>query len=118
MRTPKLLFPLVVGLLLIGCRQQAPAPPQPQKPLTVPANSGEDSGALSSDAKPAKAARVDVLKGTDWPPIRVTSGEASISCEADDPLPEIKIEPPGIVQQPATPASAPKPDADTATADE
>ncbi len=106
----------MVGLVLIGCRQQAPAPLPLQKPLTVPANSGEDSGALSSDAKPAKAARVDVLKGTDWPPIRMTSGEASISCEADDPLPEIKIDPPDVVQQQGTPAPTPKPDAKTATA--
>jgi hypothetical protein len=47
---------------------------------TVVANGNEDSGALSSDAAAPKA---DVLKGTHWPPMRVTSGEATIRCDDD-----------------------------------
>ncbi|WP_242108441.1 hypothetical protein [Luteimonas aquatica] len=117
MRTSRILFPLLLGAGLVACRQQAPVPPPAPKPLTVPASSGEDSGALSSDAKPARAAQVDVLKGTDWPPIRVTSGEASISCEAEDPAPEIVIEPPAASPRPVPrEAAAPVPAAPEAEA--
>src|SRR3546814_6833334 len=70
-----------------GCRQQAPAPVEPP-PKTVVASGSEDAGAVSSDAKPAVPTQAEVLKGTDWPALRLVSGDAWIDCDvAGAPLP-------------------------------
>src|SRR3546814_11844157 len=63
-----------------GCRQQAPAPVEPP-PKTVVASGSEDAGAVSSDAKPAVPTQAEVLKGTDWPALRLVSGDAWIDCD-------------------------------------
>src|SRR3546814_4011458 len=48
----------------------------------------EDAGAVSSDAKPAVPTQAEVLKGTDWPALRLVSGDAWIDCDvAGAPLP-------------------------------
>lgn len=71
-------------LLLAACKPQAPVPEPAAKPRTVAVRSGEDSGALSSDAAPVKGSlRGDVLKGTNWPPLALISGQARVSCSAD-----------------------------------
>ncbi len=76
-------FLFVLAVCLTACQQKAPV----QVPATivdVPANAGQ-GGALSGGSPvPAPAARkTDVLKGTDWPGVELTSGGASISCESD-----------------------------------
>src|SRR3546814_1193219 len=44
--------------------------------------------AVSSDAKPAVPTQAEVLKGTDWPALRLVSGDAWIDCDvAGAPLP-------------------------------
>lgn len=77
---------VVLLLAVAGCRQQTPEPPPSAKPAPLVASGAEDSGALSSDAgEPGKAMlKADVLKGTKWPRMQVTSGEARISCDAGD----------------------------------
>src|SRR5690606_2073757 len=70
----------IACLLYVGCRQQqAPAPVQPP-PKTVVASGSEDAGAVSSDAKPAVPTQAEVLQGTDWPELRLVSGDAWIDC--------------------------------------
>src|SRR3546814_1073096 len=77
-RFPSLLSCLAIACLLpAGCRQQAPAPVEPP-PKTVVASGSEDAGAVSSDAKPAVPTQAEVLKGTDWPALRLVSGDAWI----------------------------------------
>jgi len=77
----------IACLLLAACRQQAPAP-VPAPPKTVVASGSEDAGAVSSDAKPARATQAELLKGTDWPALRLLSGDAWIDCDLDGaPLP-------------------------------
>jgi ATP-dependent protease ClpP protease subunit len=76
-------FLFVLAVCLAACQQKAPV----QVPATivdVPANAGQ-GGALSggSPAPVPVARKADGLKGTDWPPVVLTSGEASISCESD-----------------------------------
>src|SRR5690606_22263269 len=100
-----LLSSLVIACLLpAACRQAPPpAPPPAEAPKTVVASGSEDAGAVSSDAKPPKAARTDLLKGTQWPELRLVSGDAWIDCD----LPGSP--PPGTVgtmsKAPAAPAS-------------
>ena len=68
-------------LLLAACRQEAPPEAAPA-PKTVVAIGSEDSGAVSSDAKPA-VSEADLLKGKNWPAMRLTSGDAWIDCGVD-----------------------------------
>lgn len=71
-------------LPLAACQQPAPAAPL-AKPRTVAAVNGEDSGALSSDARPDRlTVKANVLKGTNWPALRLTSGVASVHCDRED----------------------------------
>lgn len=64
-------------LAVVACRQQA----QVEEPVIVVASGGEDSGALSSDAAPQPTpTQTDVLKGTKWPPLQMTSGKAWVDC--------------------------------------
>jgi hypothetical protein len=71
-------------LLLAGCQREAPPAVAPT-PKTVVASGSEDSGAVSSDAKPVKATQAELLKGTDWPALRLTSGDAWVDCGVDAP---------------------------------
>lgn len=80
---------LVYGLFVLGlsclavvaCREQAQ---QVEEPVLVVASGGEDSGALSSDAAPQPApTQTDVLAGTKWPPLQMTSGKAWVDCGID-----------------------------------
>jgi hypothetical protein len=71
----------IACLLLAACRQAAD--PVAAKPKTVVANGSEDSGAVSSDAKPVGVTEADLLKGTKWPALQLTSGEAWVDCDAD-----------------------------------
>src|SRR5690606_18991906 len=89
-------------LLAAGCRQQqAPAPVQPP-PKTVVASGSEDAGAVSSDAKPVVPTQAEVLQGTDWPALRLVSGDAWIDCDVPGaPLPGSVVVLPG----PASPAA-------------
>lgn len=84
----RLLFAAILPLALAACQKQAPVEAPPAKPRTVVASGGEDSGALSSDAAAAGKATLTaaVLKGTKWPRMQVTSGEARISCDAGAPV--------------------------------
>jgi hypothetical protein len=66
---------------------QPPPPPAPEAPKTVVASGSEDAGAVSSDAKPVKASQADLLKGTDWPALRLLSGDAWIDCDTPEPAP-------------------------------
>lgn len=90
----------IACLLPAACRQQAPAP-VPAPPKTVVASGSEDAGAVSSDAKPAGVTQAELLKGTDWPALRLVSGEAWIDCD------HAGAPPPGtlaVVPDPAPPA--------------
>ena len=76
-------FLFVLVACLTACQQKAPVAP-PVTIVDVPANAGQ-SGALSGGSPtPAPvASKADVLKGTDWPAVELTSGQAAISCEPD-----------------------------------
>ena len=81
-------LPLLLLLALAaGCQPESPAVKVPEAPRIVAANNGEDSGAVSSDTAPAKPVmKEDVLKGTHWPPMPLTSGTAWISCVDGAPI--------------------------------
>lgn len=87
-RLPSLLSCLAIACLLpVACRQQAPAPVE-EPPKTVVASGSEDAGAVSSDARPAVPTQAEVLEGTDWPALRLVSGDAWVDCDAAGaPLP-------------------------------
>lgn len=73
---------LSAGLLaLVGCK--APAPPAPAEPAKTSASAAEENGAISTPAPKAVPTATDVLKGTDWPPAKLESGTATISCDTD-----------------------------------
>ncbi|GAA3921050.1 hypothetical protein [Luteimonas lutimaris] len=77
-----LLSSLAIACLLPAACRKAPEPaPQPEVPRTVVASGSEDAGAVSSDAKPPRAAQADLLKGTQWPQLRLVSGQAWIDCD-------------------------------------
>lgn len=67
---------------LSGCQKPAEVPAQAES-TAASAAGAEEGGAISSPAVVAKPMTDDVLKGTKWPPAKVTSGVASISCETD-----------------------------------
>jgi len=69
-------------LLLAACRPAEE--PLPAKPKTVVASGSEDSGAVSSDASPVRTSEADLLKGRNWPALRLTSGDAWIDCDVGD----------------------------------
>jgi hypothetical protein len=93
-------------LLPAACQQQAPEP-VPAAPRTVVASSSEDAGAVSSDATPARVTQAELLKGTDWPALRLVSGDAWIDCDRPG------VPPPGTVAAVAPPAAtAPQADSD------
>ena len=72
----------IASVLPTACRQSPPpAPPPAEAPKTVVASGSEDAGAVSSDAKPPRAARADLLEGTQWPELRLVSGDAWIDCD-------------------------------------
>lgn len=87
-----LLSSLAIACLLpVACRQ-APPPPPPEAPKTVVASGSEDAGAVSSDAQPTRAAtQAELLKGTDWPQLRLVSGDAWLDCD------QFGAPPPGTV---------------------
>lgn len=70
-------------LALAGCQRPAEAPAQAEPPTTASAAGAEGGGAISSPTVVAKPLADDVLQGTKWPPAKVTSGTASISCDTD-----------------------------------
>ncbi|MFC3717392.1 hypothetical protein ACFONC_14670 [Luteimonas soli] len=111
-RSPSLLSCLAVACLLpVACRQQAPVPVEPP-PKTVVASGSEDAGAVSSDAKPAVPTQAEVLKGTDWPTLRLVSGDAWIDCDvAGAPPPGTVAIMPVLLPQAAV---APSPGGDAA----
>jgi hypothetical protein len=78
---------LAFACLLPAACQRPPQPPAPEPPKTVVASGSEDAGAVSSDAKPMKASQAELLKGTDWPELRLLSGEAWIDCGTPGPVP-------------------------------
>lgn len=75
-------FPiLLLGacLALAACGQEPPsAPPQPV--LTSADNGG---GAISTPASEKRPLAEDVLEGTKWPPAKLSSGNAYVSCSTD-----------------------------------
>ena len=114
-RLPSLLSCLAIACLLpVACRQPAP-PPVEEQPKTVVASGSEDAGAVSSDAKPAVPTQAEVLQGTDWPALRLVSGDAWIDCDvAGAPPPgTVAVVP---VPQPAQAAVAPSSGRDVAAA--
>lgn len=70
-------------LALAGCQKPAESPADAEPPTTASAAGAEGGGAISSPTVVAKPLAEDVLKGTKWPPARLESGIASISCETD-----------------------------------
>ncbi|MGH8031490.1 MAG: hypothetical protein ACREO8_03780, partial [Luteimonas sp.] len=75
---------LAVLSMLAGCQPKPPPAAPVAQPKTVAAANGEDSGALSSAVRPEPVAtRADVLKGSDWPPLQLSEGEALVSCAVD-----------------------------------
>jgi len=88
-----LLSSLAIACLLpAACRQAPPPPPPPEAPKTVVASGSEDAGAVSSDeAKPPKVSQAELLKGTDWPALRLVSGDAWLDCD------QFGAPPPGTV---------------------
>ncbi|MDN5781578.1 MAG: hypothetical protein L0H23_06080, partial [Luteimonas sp.] len=98
----RLLLPClaIACLLPAACRQQAPAP-VPEPPKTVVASGSEDAGAVSSDAKPASVTQAELLKGTDWPALRLVSGDAWIDCDRDGAPPPGTV---AVVSDPMPPA--------------
>ncbi|HVI59038.1 MAG TPA: hypothetical protein VM619_09245 [Luteimonas sp.] len=100
----------IACLLPAGCRQPPP-PPAPEAPKTVVASGSEDAGAVSSDAKPVKTpTQADLLKGTDWPELRLLSGDAWIDC---DPAPPVPV---ATSAAPAAEAAAPAGEGEVAAA--
>jgi hypothetical protein len=69
---------------MVACqRQAAVVPPAAAPPPERQQTSGDRSGAISRPSNDEKPLTADVLKGTKWPPARVRSGEASVSCDTD-----------------------------------
>ena len=80
-------LPLLVLLLaLLAACGKAPPQPEPSgiegQAATEPAE-GDDFGAVSVDVPAPPRRKVDIRQTTDWPPAKLTSGEASVSCETD-----------------------------------
>ena len=71
-------FSLLLGacLVLAAC-QQPPPPPEPA--LT----SADNGGAISAPVPDTQPLPEDVLEGTKWPPARLSSGTAFVSCSTD-----------------------------------
>jgi ATP-dependent protease ClpP protease subunit len=84
---PRLLLALawlvLAGCQLAGCQQAAQPPLPVDPPTTASAAGGESGGAISSPAVVAQPMAADILKGTKWPPAKLASGTASISCDTD-----------------------------------
>jgi ATP-dependent protease ClpP protease subunit len=75
-------FLFVLAVCLTACQQKTPVQ-APVRIVDVPASAGQGGALSGGSPAPAPVARkTDVLKGTDWPAVELTSGEASISCES------------------------------------
>jgi ATP-dependent protease ClpP protease subunit len=74
------LFPVALAacLGLVACRQ--PPSPPPEAPVLTSADNG---GAISTPAPATRPLDGDVLEGTKWPPAKLSSGTASVSCSTD-----------------------------------
>lgn len=73
-------LPLLLGACLLpGACQQSPPPP-PSEPMLTSADNG---GAISTPVPDTRPLAEDVLEGTKWPPARLTSGTAQVSCSTD-----------------------------------
>ncbi|MET0717644.1 MAG: hypothetical protein ABWY34_04490, partial [Pseudoxanthomonas sp.] len=74
---------VVFVVFISACQQKAPVE-APAAIVDIPASSAQ-SGALSGGtAVPVPvASKADVLQGTEWPSVELSSGEAFISCDAD-----------------------------------
>jgi ATP-dependent protease ClpP protease subunit len=70
-------------LALAGCQKPAEVPVPAEPPTAASAAGAEGGGAISSPTVVAKPLADDVLKGTKWPPAKLVSGTASISCDTD-----------------------------------
>ena len=77
-RRPSLPFLLGACLALAACQQSTPPPP-PEPVLT----SADNGGAISTPAHDAQPLAGDVLEGTKWPPAKLSSGTANVSCSTD-----------------------------------
>lgn len=72
--------PIVLCLVLAACQREAPVA-EPVTPAPKPVLTSSDrSGAISDPSAVSEPLSRDVLKGTNWPPAELTSGEAAISC--------------------------------------
>ncbi len=70
-------------LVLWACDRQTPV--QRERASTVSAASGDaggDFGAMSADAIPPRV-QIDIRRTTAWPPAKIVSGSAWVSCETD-----------------------------------
>lgn len=76
-------FPALAASLLALAACRAPAPSPPAEPAKTSASAAEENGAISTPAPKVVPAAKDVLKGTEWPPAKLESGKATISCDTD-----------------------------------
>lgn len=77
------IWPIVaLCIALAACNRQPPAEPVAATAMDT-VTSGDNGGAVSSPTVASKPLTADVLKGTKWPLARLTSGQATISCDTD-----------------------------------
>ncbi len=81
-RLPSATLALAAGLLALSACS-APAPPAVAEPAKTSASAAEENGAISSPAPKVVPPAKDLLKGSDWPPAKLESGTATISCDTD-----------------------------------
>jgi len=98
MPTPKTLFSvprvlihscrwLALCLLLVACQPKAPVQ-EPRTVVDMPL-SAEQGGALSGGVVAPPVVKPNLLEGTQWPEIELTSGRVMVRCDADQAGPVV-----------------------------
>jgi len=75
-------LPLVLCLLLAACNPQVPETGTQVVKTVTSGDGGGDFGAVST-VQAVPTLQSDLERSTDWPPAKLVSGEAAISCETD-----------------------------------
>ncbi|MBC7990033.1 MAG: hypothetical protein H7Y19_10685 [Luteimonas sp.] len=87
---------LALCLLLAACHSEAPDAGAQVAAKVVTSGDGGDFGAVST-VQPVPTLKSDLERSTDWPPAKVESGHAFVSCETDyalhgDGMPLVNLE--------------------------